>query len=127
MGYIGTWLNLATASITSLTVSIGADYAIYFIFRFREEYRRCGDVREATLTTILTSGKAIFFVASAIAAGSLVMAISPLAYHKQLGGYVAISMFTSALAAVTVIPSLVILLKPKFLRRKGWSRDESAS
>jgi predicted RND superfamily exporter protein len=68
MGLVGTWLNLATASITSLTVSIGADYSIYFIFRFREEYRRCKDVREATLITMLTSGKAIFFVATAIAA-----------------------------------------------------------
>ena len=117
MGFVGTWLNLATAAISSLTVSIGADYAIYFIFRFREEYRRTQDIREATLTTMLTSGKAIFFVASAIAFGSLVMAISPLSYHKQLGGYVAASMFTASLAAVTVIPSIVILLKPKFLRR----------
>jgi len=117
MGWVGTWLNLATASISSLTVSIGADYAIYFLFRFREEYGRIGDVRETTLATMLTSGKAIFFVASAIAAGSLVMALSPLAYHKQLGAYVALSMFTSALAAVTVVPGLVILLKPRFLRR----------
>jgi len=118
MGLIGTWLNLATASISSLTVSIGADYSIYFIFRYREEYRRCGDIREATLTTMLTSGKAIFFVATAIAAGSLVMAISPLSYHKQLGGYVATSMFTSSLAAVTIVPSLIVLLRPKFLRRR---------
>jgi predicted RND superfamily exporter protein len=118
MGLIGSWLNLATASISSLTVSIGADYAIYFIFRFREEYSRCHDVREATLTTMLTSGKAVFFVATAIASGSLVIAFSPLAYHRQLGGYVAASMFTASLAAVTIIPSVVILLKPKFLRRE---------
>ncbi len=118
MGIVGTWLNLATASISSLTVSIGADYSIYFIFRFREEFRRCGDFREATLTTMLTSGKAIFFVATAIATGSLVMAISSLSYHKQLGGYVATSMFTSALIAVTLIPSLIVLIRPTFLRRK---------
>jgi predicted RND superfamily exporter protein len=118
MGWVGTWLNLATASISSLTVSIGADYAIYFLFRFREEFQRSGDIRETTLTTMLTSGKAIFFVASAISAGSLVMALSPLSYHQQLGTYVAISMFTSALAAVTVIPAVVILCKPKFLRKQ---------
>ena len=127
MGLVGTWLNLATASISSLTVSIGADYSIYFIFRFREEYRRCNDIREATLTTMLTSGKAIFFVASAIAAGALVMAISPLSYHQQLGGYVASSMFTSALAAITVVPSVIVLLRPKFVQRKGWSRDSGAA
>jgi len=117
MGLIGSWLNLATASISSLTVSIGADYAIYFIFRFREEYSRCPDVRQASLNTMLTSGKAIFFVATAIASGSLMMVFSPFVYHKQLGGYVAASMFTASLAAVTVIPAVVILLQPKFLRR----------
>jgi hypothetical protein len=118
MGMVGTWLNLATASITSLTVSIGADYAIYFIFRFREEYRRLGDVRGATLETMVTSGKAIFFVAFAIASGSLIMSISPLSYHRQVGGYVATSMFTAALAAVTVVPSLIIVFRPRFLWRK---------
>jgi len=126
MGGIGTWLNLATASISSLTVSIGADYAIYFLFRFREEYARAGDIREATLATMLTSGKAIFFVASAIASGSLVMTLSPLAYHKQLGAYVASSMFTSSLAAVTVVPSLVILLRPRFLRRRAGAAPRAA-
>lgn len=117
MGATGTWLNLATASITSLTVSIGADYSIYFIFRFREEYGRFGDVRAATMETMLTSGKAIFFVASAIASGCLILVVSPLVYHRQLGGFVASSMVTSSLAAVTVVPSLIVLFRPKFLRR----------
>lgn len=118
MGATGTWLNLATASITSLTVSIGADYSIYFLFRFREEYRRLDDVRAATMETMLTSGKAIFFVASAIASGCLILAISPLVYHRQLGGFVAVSMVTSSLAAVTVVPSLIVLFRPNFLRRR---------
>ncbi|MEW6442192.1 MAG: MMPL family transporter [bacterium] len=124
MGLTGTWLNLATASITSLTVSIGADYSIYFIFRFREEYRRVGDIRAATLETMLTSGKAIFFVASAIAAGALVMAVSPLSYHRQLGGFVATSMFISSLAAVTIVPSLIILFRPRFLQRQERHPEE---
>ncbi len=117
MGIIGSWLNLATATITALTISIGADYSIYFIFRYREEHRRQPDVRQATLTTMLTAGKAIFFVASAIGLGSAMMCFSRLSYHKQLGGYVGLSMVTSALAAVTIVPALIILLKPRFLER----------
>ncbi len=117
MGIVGTWLNLATATITALTISIGADYAIYFIFRYREEHRRQPDVRQATLTTMLTAGKAIFFVASAIASGSAVICLSRLSYHRQLGGYVGLSMVTSALAAVTIVPALIILIRPRFLER----------
>ncbi|MBK7973098.1 MAG: RND family transporter [Deltaproteobacteria bacterium] len=117
MGIIGSWLNLATATITALTISIGADYSIYFIFRYREEHRRNPDVRQATLATMLTAGKAIFFVASAIASGSAVICLSRLSYHRQLGGYVGLSMVTSALAAVTIVPALIILIKPRFLER----------
>ncbi|MFN7953072.1 MAG: MMPL family transporter [bacterium] len=119
MGIIGSWLNLATATITALTVSIGADYSIYFIFRYREEHRRQPDVRKATLNTMLTAGKAIFFVASAIASGSAVICLSRLAYHRQLGGYVGLSMVTSALAAVTIVPALIILIRPRFLEREA--------
>ena len=95
----------------------GADYSIYFIFRYREEHRRNPDVRQATLATMLTAGKAIFFVASAIASGSAVICLSRLSYHRQLGGYVGLSMVTSALAAVTIVPALIILIKPRFLER----------
>lgn len=131
MGLVGTYLNLATATITALTISIGADYSIYFLFRFREEHARSGDVRAATLATMLTSGKAIFFVASAIGSGSLVLCLSRLSYAKQLGGYVSLSMVTSALAAVTIVPAFVILRQPRFLRRRANERaplaDEAAA
>ncbi len=127
MGLVGTYLNLATATITALTISIGADYSIYFLFRFREEHARSLDVRAATLATMLTSGKAIFFVASAIGSGSLVLCLSRLSYAKQLGGYVSLSMVTSALAAVTIVPAFVILRQPAFLRRQAAAASAAAT
>ena len=39
MGWIGSWLSFATASYTSMGVSLGADFAIYLLFRLREEVR----------------------------------------------------------------------------------------
>ena len=69
MGWFGTWLSFATATYTSMGVSLGADFAIYLLFRVREEERRGATFEEAVRTALLTSGRAIFFVASAIAAG----------------------------------------------------------
>lgn len=117
MGWIGSWLSFATASYTSMGISIGADFAIYLLFRLREEMRSQpmeGAVRE----TFRTSGRAIFFVASAIAAGYATLLVSGFALWRQLGGYVALMMAASALATLTVLPALALLTRPRFLGGK---------
>jgi predicted RND superfamily exporter protein len=37
MGWFGTWLTFGTASYTALGISLGADFAIYLLFRLRDE------------------------------------------------------------------------------------------
>jgi hypothetical protein len=118
MGWVGSWLSFATATYTAMGVSLGADFAIYLLFRLREEMRS-RSLEEALRETLATSGRAIFFVASAIAAGYATLFLSDFALWRQLGGYVALMMATSALATVTVLPALVLLARPRFLSGKG--------
>lgn len=118
MGWVGSWLSFATATYTAMGVSLGADFAIYLLFRLREEMRS-RSLEEALRETLATSGRAIFFVASAIAAGYATLFLSDFALWRQLGGYVALMMATSALATVTVLPALVLLARPRFLVGKG--------
>ena len=118
MGWVGSWLSFATASYTSMGVSLGADFAIYLLFRLREEMRASRARGRARATTIRSSGRAIFFVASAIAAGYATLLVSNFALWRQLGGYVALMMASSALATLTVLPALVLLVRPRFLGGK---------
>jgi hypothetical protein len=62
MGWGGIWLTMGTAAISAMAVGIGADYAIYFIFRVREQLRLTGDLRESVAHALTTSGKAIAYV-----------------------------------------------------------------
>lgn len=114
MGWIGSWLSFATASYTAMGVSLGADFAIYLLFRLREEARQ-RPCREAVAEAMRTAGRAVFFVASAIAAGNATLLASDFALWRQLGGYVALMMATSCLTTLTIVPALVLLLKPKRL------------
>jgi predicted RND superfamily exporter protein len=120
MGWIGSWLSFATATYTAMGVSLGADFAMYLLFRLRDEVlvKPPGDAMRGAL---LTSGRAILFVASAIAAGNASLLLSNFALWRQLGGYVALMMGTSALAALSVLPALVLLTKPQFLF--SWSAE----
>lgn len=113
MGWSHTSLSLATAAITSGAVSIGADFAIYLIFRIRQELTRSDSLEAALHTSLLTSGKAIFFVSSAVALGYLVLPLSGFLAWAQLGVLTAIMMAVSALATLTIIPALIITVRPK--------------
>jgi len=115
MGWVGSWLSFATASYTAMGVSLGADLAIYLLFRLREELRD-RPLEEALRESLRTSGRAIFFVSSAIAFGYAALLASGFALWRQLGAYVALMISASALATLTVLPAIILLLRPRFLR-----------
>ncbi len=115
MGWSGTWLDMTTAAITAMGVSIGADFAIYLIFRMREETAATTSIEDAIRVSLRTSGKAIFFVSSAVALGYMVLPFSGFSIWIRLGVLTAIIISVSALATLTVIPSLALLFKPRFL------------
>ena len=108
----------AVAQAHPRAVGIGADYAVYFIFRVREEFERTGDLREATATALVTSGKAIAYVASAVAGGYLCLALSGFKVHVLLGVLVALTMLTSSAATVAFLPTVLLRATPRFLRRR---------
>ena len=118
MGWTGILLSMGTAAISAMAVGIGADYAVYFIFRVREEFQRTGDLREATATALTTSGKAIAYVASAVAGGYLCLTLSFFKVHVLLGVLVALTMVTSSAATVAFLPSVILMFTPRFLRRQ---------
>jgi predicted RND superfamily exporter protein len=117
MGWLGIWLDMTTAAITAMGVSIGADFAIYLIFRIREQRRAGAERVYAVREALQTSGKAIFFVSSAVVAGYLVLPFSGFSVWVRLGCLTALIVGVSALATLTVIPALALLLRPKFLDR----------
>ena len=118
MGWSHTWLDMSTAAITAMGVSIGADFAIYLIFRIREELTRTGSLDEAIRASLQTSGKAIFFVSSAVALGYMVLLFSGFSVWIRLGVLTALIVSVHALATLTIIPSLALLVRPRFLNNR---------
>jgi len=119
MGWSHTWLDMTTAAITAMGVSIGADFAIYLIFRIREEAKTAESMETAIRASLHTSGKAIFFVSSAVALGYMVLPFAGFSVWTRLGVLTALIVGVSALATLTVIPSLALLVQPRFLVRSS--------
>jgi uncharacterized protein len=114
MGWAGVWLSMSTSAVMAMGVSIGADFAIYLIFRLREELARAS-LADGVRRALVTSGTAIFFVSSAVALGYLVLVCSGFKAWVHLGGLTALIMALASTAAVTVLPALVMLVRPRFV------------
>lgn len=110
MGALSIPLDVTTAAITAMSVGIGADYALYFIFRFREEFRTSTSTPTALRQAIGSSGNAILLVSSAVAAGYSVLCLSGFRMFIQLGGFVALAMVTSSLSTLFVVSAMLTLL-----------------
>jgi len=67
---------MGSASVIAMAAGIGADYAIYFLYRLREERARLASDTDAFAEALHTSGRALLFVAASIGAGFAVMGFS---------------------------------------------------
>ena len=116
MGYNGMYLNISNSLSSAMAIGIGADYAIYLIFRLREEIRNGIAEEEAVRRVMATAGKACLFVAIAISVGYGVLFFSVgFNIHIWLATLIATSMLTSVIAALFLIPSVVLTFRPGFV------------
>ncbi len=127
MGLTGIPLNTPNSVSSAMAIGIGADYAIYLLYRIREELGKTKDVDTALFETMRTAGKAVFFVASAISVGYAVLMLSFNFYvHIWFGMLIVLSMIVSAVSALILIPALIKLHTPRFLTRRGTADPGSA-
>lgn len=115
MGWLGTPLDISAMISAALAIGIGADYEIYLLYRFREELGRSGDVLAATRDSLLTSGKAVLFVALSIIGGYAVLQFSDFAFFNQISNMVMATMAVSAFFALFFLRALMMIFKPRFV------------
>ena len=124
MGWLGVPLDMGTAMTAAMAIGIGADYELYLLFRFREELQRTSDVGAATRNSLLTSGKAIVFVALSVAGGYSVLLFSDFGFYIRLAVMVITTMLVSAVSALVFLRAMMMLFKPRFVfgkNRELWS------
>lgn len=118
MGFTGINLDLITSIIASVAVGVGIDYTIHFLSTYKEERYKSCDIIVVTKETFKKSGHAIITNALAVGLGFIVLCLSKFIILRYLGILVAIVMFTSSFLAMTIIPGILNLADPKFIKPK---------
>jgi len=118
MGFAGIKLNIGTSMVASVSVGIGIDYTIHCIEAYKREYRASGGKGDFLFKTFVSSGKAILINAVSVGAGFAVLVFSQFVMLQDLGLLIALTMCSSALASLTVIPVLLLTINPKFIHKE---------
>jgi predicted RND superfamily exporter protein len=117
MGFAGIKLNLGTSMVAAVSVGVGIDYTIHCLEAYKREYRASNGEGNFLWRAFVSSGKAIVINAVSVGAGFAVLLMSRFVMLGDLGLLVAITMFSSALVSLTVLPALLAVIKPKFITR----------
>ncbi len=117
MGLFGIKLDIGTSIVASVAIGVGVDYTIHFLTGYYQQWQKTPEHRAAVQATWGSVGKAIIFNALSVAAGFFVLVFSNFNPLMFLGELIVLTMLTSSLGALTILPALLKLLKPGFLNR----------
>jgi predicted RND superfamily exporter protein len=112
MGYTSVPLDMNNIMIASVTLGIAVDDTIHYLFRYRLEYARDRDPVAAMYRSHASIGRAIIITSVVITAGFSVLAFSNFKPTIYFGVFTAFSMVAALLGALTILPALLILLRP---------------
>lgn len=114
MQITGEELTLMMVMLPTMLFVIGVSDSVHIINKFRYEFGKTKDRKEALMITIKEIGVAIFLtsITTAIGFGSLCFIdIAPL---QKFGIYTAIGIMITYLVSIFLIPSFLLLLKIRF-------------
>ncbi len=103
-GLAGIPLDVSTALAAGIAIGVGVDYAVHFIYRYRQARSHGLDGDAAVADTLSSVGRAITQNALIVAVGFLVLGLSQFPPHQKLGYFVAAYMALSCLVALVLLP-----------------------
>ena len=112
MGFLSIPLDLMTITVAAITIGIAVDNAIHYLYRFREEFVRCGDYTKALYISHGNIGRAVFYNSAAIVFGFSILLFSNFLPTIHFGLLTGLAMGIALIATLTLLPSLILLLEP---------------
>jgi predicted RND superfamily exporter protein len=119
MSWMNIGLSVNTLPVSAVGVGVGVDFAIYLYSRCIEEFPHRKDLDETVMVAAKTTGEAIVYTGLTIIIPVLAWYfISGLKFQAEMGFFLAMIMTTNMVAALTLHPLLLLMVKPKFITKK---------
>ena len=112
MGIFKIPLDMMTITIAAITVGIGVDHSIHYITRFKREFAKDSNYTASMHRAHNSIGQALFYTAITIIIGFSILALSNFIPSIYFGLLTALAMITALLGSMTLLPKLILVVKP---------------
>ena len=112
IGLLGIPLDMMTITIAAITIGIAVDNSIHYIYRFKEEFSNLNDYNKTINLCHSTVGKAILNTSITIVFGFSILILSKFIPTIYFGIFTGIAMLLAMVSVLTLLPSLILLIKP---------------
>ncbi len=107
--------NQSIVFLSAIMAGAGTDYAVFLISRYHDYLRSGADYDEAIKKAMVSIGKVITASATTVGITFLLISFSRMGVFKTVGISAAIGVGVAFLAAMTLLPAIVVLAGPR-----GW-------
>ncbi len=105
--HITSMSNVSPELAVMIGLGVGIDYALFIVTRFREEYRRLGDLNGAVTTAMDTSGRAILLAGTTVIIALLGMFSTGVSFMYGLSIASVLAVLLVLIASLTVLPAML--------------------
>jgi uncharacterized protein len=112
MGWAGIPLDIMTITIAAITIGIAVDDCIHYLYSYRAQWPRLRDPVATLHYCHANIAKAAFYTTLTITVGFSVLVLSNFIPTVLFGVLTAIAMIVALLAALTLMPKLILAWHP---------------
>ncbi len=112
MGLSGIYLSQVTSSIGCIVIGLAVDDTIHFISRYRMEFDRLGNYREALTASMIGVGRALAITTIILFIGFGTAMTSRMDMYYYFGLLSSICLLVALLADFFIAPALILFFKP---------------
>jgi len=112
MGWLDIPLDMMTITIAAISIGIAVDNTIHYIHRFKEEIKLDGDYYGSLHRCHNSIGHAMYYTSMIIIVGFSILMFSNFLPTIYFGLFTGLAMFIALIASLTLLPQLLVWLKP---------------
>ena len=111
LGLLNIPLDIMTITVAAISVGMAVDNTIHYIYRYKKELKKNSSVDMALKNAHSTTGRAIFYTATTIAAGFSILALSNFFPTILFGIFTSTAMILAFISSLTLLPNLLVKFK----------------
>tara|TARA_B110000211_G_scaffold2940_1_gene3475 strand:+ start:13023 stop:15491 length:2469 start_codon:yes stop_codon:yes gene_type:complete len=112
IGMLNIPLDMMTITIAAITIGIAVDNSIHYIYRFKEEFKKIKNYKLTMDRCHNTVGIAILNTSITIVFGFSILVLSNFIPTIYFGIFTGIAMLLALISVLTLLPKLILVLKP---------------